>query len=96
MNLNERIFFHHLTEEVLPILKPTGLWAAPDPAPLTTAEIRPLLERVAEHPNYDGQKMTTATFDDEVVHLENGEITVEPVAGTPWEGKPQIFPREES
>ena len=95
MTHNEEIMYGWLTERVLPTLSPKGIFAAPDPAPLTTEEVKAIFERVAQHKNYTGQLCATATLDEEVVQLQGGEITVKPVAGTPWEGKPQVFPREE-
>jgi hypothetical protein len=95
MTFNETGLYLWLTEALLPRLKPRGIYAAPDPAPLTTAEVRAIFERVAEHKSYKGQVLVMATLDEEVIDMQRGEINVKPVAGTPWEGKPQVFPREE-
>lgn len=92
---NKAIMLNFLTYSILPILKPDGVWAAPNPAPLTAEEVIPIFELVAANPRYQRQHLTTATEDDQLVHLQNGVVHSEPVEGTPWEDSPKIFHREE-
>lgn len=94
MPSNEDIFYLWLTNSLLPILKPDGVWIAPDPSPLTADEVTAIFERVIAHKSYQRQELVTATYDDLVVRVKDGEITRTSSEGTPWEGKPHVFPRE--
>jgi hypothetical protein len=82
-----------LTESVLPLLSPHGVWAAPNPAPLTAEEVEEIFGRIAKNDAYEHQHLETATCDRMVVALEDGKVSSRSVAGTPWEDSPDIFER---
>lgn len=82
-----------LTHSILPMLAPDGHWGAPDPAPLTAAEIRPVFERIAKLDTYKSQSLETATFDHKVITLIDGVVSERGVEGTPWDGAEQKFER---
>lgn len=90
---NVEILEGWLIHSILPILAKDGVWAAPDPAPLTAAEVRPVFERIAKLDAYDRQQLETATLDGRVVSLVNGVVSEHGVKGTIWEGKSQVFER---
>lgn len=90
---NKHIFENFLLNELLPLLTPGGVWVAPNPAPLTAAEVTEIFERVAMTEKYKAQHMTTATHDRQVVVLMNGVIHTEAIEGTPFENAAEIFER---
>lgn len=60
------------------ILKQDGLWIAPDPAPLTAAEVREMFEDLRTDYRYSRQHFSTRTVDGMAVSMLNGVITTEP------------------
>lgn len=82
-----------LTYSILPLLTDEGVWAAPNPAPLTEAEVFPVFEKIAKSDAYERQHLTQPTMDGRLVVLMNGLVHSEPAEGTPWEDAPEVFER---
>lgn len=82
-----------LIDGVLPLLTPTGVYCAQNPAPLRASGVLPVFERIAQNPAYRHQHFETATWDRKVVTLIDGEVSEQPIEGTDWEKVPELFER---
>lgn len=65
-----------VVRDVLPWLKPEGVWSAIDPAPMTAEEVVEVFEMIREHPRYERQLLRTETNDGKTVILHNGLVSV--------------------
>lgn len=71
---NRQILRDFLENFILPRITETGLWAAPDPAPLAADEVEQVFEEIAKLDDYKRQHFVTATDDGHIVHLLNGTV----------------------
>lgn len=73
---NKRVMHDWLVETILPILKPEGMWIAPDPAPLLASDIEGIFERIAAHRNYERQLLISDSLDGCTVMLRDGRTQI--------------------
>lgn len=71
---NQAILYH-FAAHVCSMLTETGIYGAPDPAPLTADEVEETLRQLSAHPAYStGKEVLIPAEDGTVVRLRNGEI----------------------
>ena len=55
---NQQIMFDYVTNTVLPVLRPDGVWYAPaERAPLSFDEVIVVFKAIIKHPNYERQRL---------------------------------------
>lgn len=74
----QRAIFSKFLDNVLNLVKPEGVWIAPDPSPLNAEEVTEAFEIVAQDPRYVRQHLATRTVDGQVVTLLNGICDTQP------------------
>lgn len=74
---NQAVLLDFLLEDVLPMLRPDGVWMPTSVAPLPATEVEKVLKLVARHENYRRQHLATRTEDGFVVDLQNGIVSKE-------------------
>lgn len=70
---------HDYLIATLHLVRSGGMIAPRSPAPLTAAQVRGILESVAQHPEYENQNVLVLTSDRKAVYLTAGHVRVEDV-----------------
>ena len=76
---NQQIMFDFVTDKVLPVLNPNGVWIAPaERAPLDFAEVVAVFKAIIEHPNYEQQWLDSPDHDGFRIRFdpENRVVTI--------------------
>ena len=63
---------HNCLLTILSSLSPHGVWAAPNPAPLTANEVEEVFKTVKKSHRYKKQTLMTLTSDSFVVSMKDG------------------------
>lgn len=74
----QRAIFAKFLDDLLDVIKVSGVWVAPDPSPLSAREVADAFELVLDDPRYQRQHFATRTADGQVVTLLNGLIDIHP------------------
>lgn len=75
---NQAVLYHYAAH-ICSKLTESGLYGAPDPAPLTTDEVEDALRQLAKHPEYgNGMTVMIPAEDGTMVTLKNGEVSRDP------------------